>query len=82
MQRRNFLQALALGVGAVALLRPRLPLTLYGDGVRDDTDALQALCNGERVWYRDQLIDHNGWTVAGGTFRLTRPLTLQRRAMV
>lgn len=35
-------------------------LTLYGDGVRDDTTALQALFDGERVWSAE----HGAWQYA------------------
>jgi len=39
------------------------PYVLYGDGVRDDTVAMQALLDGERVVYED------GTLVVGGIIR-------------
>jgi hypothetical protein len=51
MERRKFLGSAAAALAAVALpamSAPALPV-LYGDGVADDTEALQALVNGWSV---------------------------------
>jgi hypothetical protein len=83
MERRSFLASLAAALGALALpplarvaeapvieKSSRVP-TLWGDGVHDDTVALQALLDGERIWFDGRLIDvTDDWVISGHRFRL------------
>lgn len=79
LSRRSFLRG-ALTVAAVSVL-PALPKalagipTLYGDGVHDDTDALNALFSGERVLCEGNIIRHgeNGEIVMkGGSYLISQ----------
>jgi len=55
MKRRQFLQSAAV-IPAIALLphvEAAKPLTLYADGIHDDSDALQAWFDGHAVAFPD-----------------------------
>lgn len=60
MQRRGFLEGiLALGITPAiveidSLMKIYTPprLTVWGDGIRDDTEAIQAFMNGEEVYFK------------------------------
>lgn len=68
MNRRSFISSSLIATG-IALFAPQALLKgfepkkhiLYGDGIHDDTEALQAWCNGEQV----------EWPVNGKEFLLT-----------
>ena len=67
MTRRDFLKSIAglLTVSAVgSIVREKVerkqmpsPFRLYGDGIHDDSAAFQALMNGEKVLYRDWILE-------------------------
>lgn len=53
--------------------------TLHGDGIHDDTAALQRLFDGGTVWYaRERRFLSNGFCVGGGQFRLTDTVEVNR----
>jgi hypothetical protein len=80
--RRGFLGAMLAAAAAPAIIRPAslmpiyIPkpriLTLWGDGIHDDTAALQALIDGERVIGLDGR--PMAGMLAGGVYRLTDTL--------
>ncbi len=82
MNRRSFLRGLAAPaiVAAGSLMPVRsierffLP-TLYGDGVRDDTAAIQALIDGKPYIKNGLIVDSN--VLSGGRFRLSNPIILR-----
>lgn len=81
LTRRGFLKGV-LTVGAVAAL-PALALhgmpTLWGDGIHDDTEALQALFDGKEVIHGDNVIVRRcagDFRLAGGTFRISKTLEI------
>jgi hypothetical protein len=89
--RRGFLGAMLAAAVAPAIVRagslmpiyvPKAPklLTLWGDGVHDDTAALQALIGGTSVIYHGtQYIPCNGRIVVPqATFLVNAPLVLTR----
>lgn len=68
MKRRSFLQLTAVSVTApfaVYASRPAM-LTLYGDGVHDDTAALQKIFDGGPVMFKGR--EHRGMPPAGKFF--------------
>ena len=80
MNRRDFLSLAIKGAALVALPSPKgASLKLYGDGVHDDSEALEALFNGPPVDATKGLIRRlSGGCVmlCNGTFRLTKPVRL------
>lgn len=74
MNRRGFLKGMLALSAAPAIVKAGslMPLgriwthsaggiiTLYGDGVTDDTLALQALINGQRVMYGEEILQASG----------------------
>ncbi len=76
MNRRQFLQAcsavVALAMVPVRWVRHRL----FGDGVTDDTEAMQALLDGEPVEMPDGSIQQSGVISlpVGRTYRVTDTL--------
>lgn len=90
MNRRGFLKLLGLtAIVATSVVLPELQakeveksvekyLTLHGDGIHDDTDALRALVDGEQVILNGELIDGaiwNGYTnvlyIPSGTYKVS-----------
>lgn len=52
---------------------------LWGDGIHDDTVALEALCDGEPVLWQGRVIGPDeDWLIAGRRFLLTRPVWINR----
>ncbi len=77
MTRRGFLKAMLVAAAAPAIVRAESLMPIYvpkiivpgdtilwGDGVHDDTMALQALIDGKKVWTPDGRVisPHNGAT--------------------
>ena len=85
LTRRGFLQTcLALAVApSIVRAESLMPLVirttwvLHGDGISDDTLALQAWLDGERVWMNGAVL---GKTLRDGTFMLSRPLVISKVA--
>jgi len=88
LSRRSFLGG-ALTVAAVAVVNPGVAgllkpaseyPTLYGDGVHDDTLALNDLLAGKPVWCDGELIKDTGDTIrlVGGVYRITSPVVISR----
>jgi hypothetical protein len=77
MNRRSFVKA-AVAAGAVLALPfpARRRIVLRGDGVTDDTSALQAWLDGEDVYWPDG--SGVGRTLAEGTFLIRDCLDLSR----
>lgn len=79
MNRRDFLaKTSALAVAAIILPRvaePPIPV-LYGDGVHDDTAALQAWFDGRPVMWRGEV--RQGGVIMNGSFRVTGPVDASR----
>lgn len=77
MNRRDFLKI--TGLASIASVFPFAfsdvshRLTLYGDGVHDDTEAVQAFIDGKDVFYPDGEKVGNDLS---GTFRLTGPIRM------
>lgn len=90
MNRRGFLGALGLALAAPAIVRadslmrvvPVHTLLLWGDGIHDDTVALQSLVDGsDRVVMSDQRTvyrrNQNGSIfLAAGTYAIRAPLVI------
>lgn len=86
MNRRGFFRALAaaaiLSTASVTRLGQTvarvvgLPV-LVGDGIADDTDALQASFDGMPVEYQGEEIMLNG-NLLNGVFRITAPLIVRK----
>lgn len=78
MQRREFFKLSAMA-GAAFALTPLFVLdpvpVLYGDNIHDDTKAIQAWFDGERVRWADGTPVSN--ELRGGTFRLTNTLQVR-----
>lgn len=89
MNRRDLLRMAVLGAGGIfvpkfgrwfRVLHPPMPLTIYGDGIHDDTAALKAAFNGEPVIWRNQVIQPTEPVyLVGGVFRLSQPLVVEPR---
>jgi len=63
--------------------RTKRVYVLYGDGIHDDTEALQAACDGEPFVWRGRLYDReDDWLVSGGQFRLSRTLYVNRAEQI
>jgi len=85
VKRRGFLASLGLLLAAPAVVRaeslmklvtPRL--ILWGDGVHDDTAALQALMDGKSVVSSHNAIRVDKFvSVQGGLYRLTAPIHIR-----
>lgn len=90
MNRRKFLVACAAGMMVVAqatrtgatAIYERARLVLVGDGVADDTDALQALLDGDADVFRPDGSQVRSGIVQHLTYRLTSPLTLPAESLV
>jgi hypothetical protein len=87
MKRRAFFQILA--GAAIAPVLPKIALAmpapfLWGDGIHDDSAALQALIDGAVVEFSEHVTPRGGWVaenvlqVPGGRFYLAEPLQLTR----
>lgn len=79
MHRRTILSGLLMSLVAVLMPRisstPSLPV-LHGDGVHDDTDAIQALINGERVIDAKTGMPWKSRSVEDRHFRTSRTIRL------
>lgn len=76
--RRQFL----FGAGAAALavsagINIRQAPRLWGDGVHDDTDALNAFFRGEKIETKSGVITCQD-VLAGGVFRISAPIIISR----
>jgi hypothetical protein len=74
MNRKSFILTLAAGFTSLFIQLPRKKYVLYGDGIHDDTEALQAWFNGD---YED--VCHPDGSPVGkklwnGKYRLTGTL--------
>jgi hypothetical protein len=69
MKRRTFLLTIAAAAVAPALPRADAEPKLYGDGVHDDTEALQALFDAGAS---GRLVD--------GCYRITRPIVVSSKS--
>lgn len=89
LNRRDFLRSAALVTAAMAI-RPQHLLSaddvpvLYGDGVHDDTVAVQALLDRRPVRYADSFrgrVERDGesLTLRDGTFYVTSPVRIAPR---
>lgn len=83
LSRRSFLRIGAAGllVATVERVRVDAPL-LVGDGIHDDTEALQAFIDNKPfTLVRQSLLAHDG-VMSGGKFRLTAPLNARGSSLV
>lgn len=91
MNRRGFLGALLAAAAAPAIVRagslmpvyvprPSGLLTLWGDGVHDDTAALQAMLMGAAVRYGTAILEPNAGRIflPPAIFKLSDTLTLSK----
>lgn len=74
MNRKSFILTLAAGFASLFVQLPRKKYVLYGDGIHDDTEALQVWFNGD---YED--VCHpdgrpTGKVLSHGEYRFTRPI--------
>lgn len=81
MKKRDFLKSiLASGVAIVTI--PALAnedlLELYGNGIHDDTDAIQDLLDGHHVKCRNAIIKRTGGKIdlSGGKFLISRTINV------
>ena len=79
LSRRSFLRG-ALTVTAIAvapkiLTIPAVPI-LYGDGVHDDTNALQTLFNGETVSIEGEFFKVSSGVFKGGKFLISDAINI------
>lgn len=71
MNRRSFLKLCAAVAVVVAMPFRWVRHKLYGDGITDDTAAVQALIDGEEVEMPDGSIQQSGFHFPSGTYRIT-----------
>lgn len=87
MDRRSFIKSATSGLllmAAPAIVRseslmvlPRRKLYLWGDGIHDDTEALQAFVDGKRVINLNKDV-FMAWgdTLEGGSFRVSKTIVI------
>ncbi len=83
MNRREFLKGLGLASVGLAIAHQvgnRLPV-LYGDGVHDDTEVLQAWGRGESVQWDDGSTVHPT-NLIGGQFKITGSIRLDHAVRI
>jgi hypothetical protein len=83
INRRSFIAGVTSLATAIAIA-PRVVFAkptpvLYGDGKHDDTEALQAWFDGDRVVYSDGAVA-GGPTLANREFLISGPITLRGNA--
>lgn len=87
MKRRSFLKLVGISVASIAVASlPSVGSTnhkfqrfeLVGDGVTNDTKAMQALFDGEEVFYNRNSLKKHGNTIhiPSGTFKIDTPILL------
>jgi len=91
MNRRGFLQLCLAAAAAPAIVRmeslmklyvPQLPpIMLWGDGVTDDTVALQTWLDGGLVIKPDGTV-FSGNILANGSYRIRSPLVIKRDSII
>lgn len=82
MKRRDLLLgAFALATAPTLVAAQPATMVLWGDGLHDDTAALQALLRGDPVrWASGE--PFNGHLLAGKSFLLSRPIAFDSRGPV
>ncbi|WP_156374691.1 hypothetical protein [Pseudorhodoferax sp. Leaf274] len=88
MKRRLFLAGAGLGLAAPAVVTASnlmrlapLPETLWGDGVHDDTGALQSLLDGRPVFSPSGEALPK-FRLVGGTYRISGQITIRKPVLV
>ncbi|WP_404927159.1 hypothetical protein [Mesorhizobium sp. ORM16] len=80
VSRRSFLRG-ALAIAAVAIAQPTLALaslpTIYGDGVRDDSDGLQALFDGRPFRVDGVVVKAESGAIEGGLFAIRKAVVVR-----
>lgn len=79
MDRRKFIAGTAMTVAAIAIPCKASTPVLYGDGQHDDTRALQAFVNGEKVIYSDGTPARMADGLRAGTYSVMSVATLPSR---
>ena len=93
MNRRGFLGAMLAAAASPAIVRASSlmpiytpPLVLWGDGIHDDTAALQALMDGKKVkrlfpGVAEAVGVSGGLLLSGGVFLVSNTITLPARSI-
>lgn len=82
ISRRGFIAASTAVAGAAAMPVAAIDFSpvLHGDGIQDDTDALEALLSGKAVRSRREditaAVDDGTVRLLNGNFRIRRPLKM------
>ena len=83
MKRGQFLRGMAAlvvtPVAALKIVERLLYPTLYGDGLHDETAALQAFFDGDPVWVDGELVTESDRILRNGSYFTTEPVHLRAR---
>jgi hypothetical protein len=84
MDRRNFIGSVIATLAAPAIVRadslmrivPMKSLILWGDGIHDDADALNAVLRGQDVYSKTDCLklDRGAFKIEGGNFYISKPI--------